>query len=108
MKHNTLMGLVLVPFGAVSLGGMLCVSGAFGVREVRNDYSFTYRGKSAVVVVKDVRWGPDKTFIRLGNGETIKSGTLISDDGKEITIKGEDGGYSVKDYSSLKDKTTNQ
>ena len=96
------MGLTQkVVFGAIILG-IASVCGCYGVRGQKDIYSFEYRGQPAAIVEQDVRWGPNVMFIRLREGERFEKGTLLTDDGKKISINENIfyGRYSIRDAES--------
>ena len=59
--------------------------GWFGYRGENNVYSFKYKGEPARVIRKDMRFAKDKYEIVIGKDRLV--GTLVSDDGKEISVK---------------------
>jgi hypothetical protein len=56
-------------------------------RGVKDDYTFQYHGKPAVVRHEDRIMRFDKYWIQLDNRDEISWGRLISDDGKEIYVR---------------------
>jgi len=85
--------------GAVvcSFVGLFC---GFGTRKIQDAYTFSYLGKPAVVKQKDIRWGPDEYYFLL-NGKDKVTGTLTTDDGREIeiykTLRSKNHKYSIRD-----------
>ena len=65
---------------------ILSLNGCLGVRGQKDIYSSEYLGQPSAVVKKDVRWGPDKYFVRLRGNDTLKFGEIITDDRKRITL----------------------
>jgi hypothetical protein len=91
------------------VGGLLFSMGSigrlYGVRSQEDIYSFEYRGKPAAIVQQDVRWGPDRNFIRFEEGQVMNDGKIITDEGKEISIEGESlfNRYSIRDSKAKKE-----
>lgn len=96
-KLKIALGARLGLVGAI----LLPIVGSFGIYGTRGQediHSFEYSGRPAAIVREDVRWGPDKYFIRLREGETILTGKIVTDDGEEISINPWE--YSIKDQKS--------
>lgn len=81
------------------LGGGLVLlatlNGCWGARGIKDEYSFQYRGKPAVIKREDIRYGFDNYWIEMDSKDKVKDGDLISDDGKLIHING--AHYKVRD-----------
>jgi hypothetical protein len=87
----SLKSIIGYSLGGVGLIGLLVLLGAsdhrlFGIRGTKTLYSFTYRGKPAIIEEEDRIWAKDPVYIKLSDGEIINSGKLISDDGKVISV----------------------
>ena len=92
------------------VGGLLFIvgglSGFYGSIGEQDIYSFSYRGQPSAVVRVDRRWSPDTDYIRIGDkikgNQVIREGTIITDDGKEITVNSTTG-RRVLSYYSIRD-----
>jgi signal peptidase I len=91
----------LIVGGVVLFAGLIIgLDRGYGTRGDSNVYSFEYRGKPAVIIERDVRWGPNQNFLRLGDGEEISKGTIVTDDGKKIYVDSENilsPRYTIRD-----------
>jgi hypothetical protein len=94
-------------FGAVGaiLLTLTSIFYGFGTRKIHDIYSFKYQGAPAVLKQKDVRGGPDQYYFLL-NGRDKVSGTLITDDGKKISIN--DSWRQDNSLYRIEDSTVNQ
>ncbi len=92
---------LLVCLSAVSLAGLglaTFFNGWFGTRGTYLEYEGKYQGKPALVKRSDIRFGPDRYYILIGDKGSegkITEGVLRLDDGRKITLGG--SGYSIRD-----------
>lgn len=75
--------------------GDLLASRGFGVRGVETEYTFQYQNKPARLEHLDIKYGYDKYRFVIDNEEMEDLSTIISDDGKLITISR--NSYTIKD-----------
>ncbi|GAI30010.1 unnamed protein product [marine sediment metagenome] len=57
--------------GAITFG-LASFNGDFGSRGAETVYSFTYKGKGALVRREDRRLGPDEYYLAIGGGEMTR------------------------------------
>ena len=80
-----LIELVILAVGGPIL--IISTSSGFGSREDwHKEWGFNYQGKPAVVMHKDIRFGPDGNYILIDKRDKVEIGELTSDDGKAISI----------------------
>lgn len=90
--------MTLIFVGAV--GTSFCLGRNFGVRGQRDMYTFSFGGQPSALVEENVRFGPDRYYVRLGDGNIINKGTIRTDDGKEVSVDSQQINstrYSIKD-----------
>lgn len=92
MTHSNKIKNGVLAAGLVGLlgGGFTLYFGAigdfWGSRGVDDLYRFQYHGMPAVVQQDHRILAPDKYWIQLGSDVRINSGTLLSDDDKEVCV----------------------
>lgn len=81
--------------GAGILFGVL-PSAFLGVGQVRGEkevYSFKYQNQSARIMQQDIKFAPDRYYLKLPNG-IMAGGEIIDDNGQHISLN--QWGYSIK------------
>jgi hypothetical protein len=58
----------------------------YGVREERDMFTFSYNGVTSAVVERDVRFGPNQYYIRIGANDIINKGTIRTDKGIDVSV----------------------
>ena len=82
--------------------GSVSHTGGFGSRGEKEVYSFQYGGKRAAVIEDDRRFSPNKYWIQLMNGDSIHTGTITSDDNREVRLI--EGGTGTNNYEVIERK----
>ena len=96
-----LVGKIAACFGGLALL-VFTTMGGWGSKGIKNEYSFQYQGKPAVVQREDIRLAPSNYWILLNNKDKLTNGKITSDEGKEISVVSSNlpligGSYTVKD-----------
>lgn len=80
----------------VPVGLEVCHNG-FGVRGIKTDYTFQYKGKPARIEHEDVIVGDDRYYLVLDDKPTKDLTQIISDDSKLIELESGGHGYTIRD-----------
>ncbi|MDD5191536.1 MAG: hypothetical protein PHH54_02705 [Candidatus Nanoarchaeia archaeon] len=83
----------------------LSIGRVFGSRGDEKIYSFKYKSEPAKLMRENIRLGPDKYFILIGDKDKV-AGELTTDDGKRISIQDRfyhgalNGRYDIRDVKN--------
>ena len=61
-------------------------SGIFGSRGIKKVDEYTVNNRPAIVYQQNIRFGPDRYFIMVGENVRVDEGEIVTDDGKILGV----------------------